>query len=224
MRNPIRIGLVTGHPMFCEGLTHAIGASANLSVVAQGENAADAFRIAEDASLDILLLEIEIPGVGVDALGSIFRAKCKARVIVLTALDDEALLIDALRAGARGYLLKDITGADLIYAIECVHRGQPQITPALAARALSSLATRHATLPDRKLGQLTARELQVLTYLSQGLTNREIGLKLGINVKTVKHHTVLLFAKLGVRNRVEAASTLRNGASSMVPMEVGLPH
>ena len=219
MRNPIRVGLVVNHPIFRVGLARAIGASENLSVVAQGQTAADAFRIAENTRLDILLLEIEVPGIGVGAVRSIAQAKCKAKVMVLTASDDEALVIDALQAGARGYLLKDVTGTDLIRAIECVHRGEPHITPSLAARALARLAIRRAELVG-----LTAREQQVLAYLSQGLTNREIGLKLGINTKTVKHHNVLLFAKLGVRNRVEAAAMLGKGSSSMVSDEIRLPH
>jgi two-component system nitrate/nitrite response regulator NarL len=213
VRTPIRIGLVAIHPLFRVGVTRAIGASENLTIAAQGETAEDAFRIAQKVNLDILLLEIEVPGMGVDEIRFIAREKCNAKVIVLTASSDEAQLIHALRAGAMGYLLKDVTGADLIRAIECVHRGEPHITPALAMRALG-----HLTTQRDELVQLSTREQEVLTYLSQGLTNREIGSKLGLHIKTVKYHTVLLFAKLGVRNRVEAAAKLRKGASNMVHM------
>jgi DNA-binding NarL/FixJ family response regulator len=169
MSYPIRIGLVAIHPLFRVGLANAIGASQNLTVVTEGETAEDAFRIAKRMTLDILLLEIEMPGMGVDAIRLIARAKCNAKVIVLTALCDEVLLIGALRAGAKGYLLKDVTGAELRRAIESVHGGEPQITPALATRALSLLAAR-----DAGPVELSGREWEVLTYLSEGLTNSEI--------------------------------------------------
>jgi DNA-binding NarL/FixJ family response regulator len=224
MRSPIRIGFVTDHPIFYEGATKAIEASANLTVVAKGRTAADAILIARDATLNILLLEIEIPGMGIDAVRTICRAKPNARVIVLTALGDEGLVVDALQAGAQGYLLKDVTGADLRHAIESVHRGEPHVTPVLACRALSRLARPATLFTSSKLVGLTAREQQVLRYMAQGLSNREIGLKLGIAVKTVKHHTVLLFAKLGVRNRVEATAVLHNATASVVHVEGRLTH
>jgi|SwirhisoilCB1_FD_contig_41_1920636_length_891_multi_3_in_0_out_0_2 two-component system, NarL family, nitrate/nitrite response regulator NarL len=220
MPRPIRIGLLTDHPMFAEGVTRALEASTNLTVVARGRTAADAFHIAKDATLDILLLEIEVPGVGIDGVRQMCHAKCHAKVIVLTALDDEGLVVGALRAGAQGYLLKDVTGADLRRAIESVHRGEPHVTLALASRTLRSMVEKRANLfTSHDLVGLTAREHQVLAYLSQGLTNQEIGLKLGINVKTVKHYTVTLFAKMGVRNRVEAAAAMRIGDLSDVHVD-----
>ena len=209
MRNSVRVGLITGHPIFRTGVTEAIGAAANLAVVAHGESAQDALQIASDATLDILLLEIESPGVGIDAVGSICQSACTAKVVVLTAFDDEVMIIDALRHGARGYILKVITGADLIAAIEAIHRGEYYITPALASRMVPRLLARAETqAASRHLHNLTSRERQVLSHLSSGLTNREIALKLGLSVKTVKQHKTLLFAKIGVRNRVEATAIL----------------
>ena len=205
----IRIGLVADHPLFREGLAEALGASANLTIVAQGRTADDALRMATDATLDILLLEIEIPGNGIDAVRAIRGAKCKVSVVIVTALDNEELVIEALRAGAQGYILKNVTGADLICAIEFIHRGEPHVTPALASRLLSRLVTRRDTL-FRDLIGLTSRERQVLSHVSRGLTNREIALQLGISIKTVKQHTMVLFSKMGVRNRVEATVMLRN--------------
>ena len=207
----IRIGLVADHPLFREGLTEALGASANLTIVAQGRTADDALRMATDATLDILLLEIEISGNGIDAVRAIRGAKCKVNVVILTAFDNEELVIEALRAGAQGYILKNVTGADLIRAIEFIHRGEPHVTPALASRILSRLVTRRdALFANRDLIGLTSRERQVLSHLSRGLTNREIALQLGISIKTVKQHTMVVFSKMGVRNRVEATAALRN--------------
>src|SRR5262245_48037957 len=189
MRNSIRIGLVTDHPIFRTGLTEAVGVKGNLAVVAHGRSARDALDMATDAALDILLLEIEIPGVGVGAVGSICQRARTAKVVVLTAVDDEAMMIDALRRGARGYILKVVSGSDLIGAIEAVHRGEHYITPALASRVLPRLLARAETqVASRHLHGLTSRERQVLSYLSSGLTSREIAVKLGLSVKTVKQH------------------------------------
>lgn len=209
MRSSIRIGLITEHPIFRTGVSEAIGTARNLAIVAHGQNVQDAFRMASDPTLDILLLEIEIPGIGIDAVGSICQSASSAKVVILTAVDDEVVIIDALRHGARGYILKVITGADLIGAIEAIHRGEYYITPALASRVLPRLLARpepHAS--GRHLHSLTSRERQVLSHLSSGLTNREIALKLGLSIKTIKQHKTLLFAKIGVRNRVEATAIL----------------
>jgi two-component system, NarL family, nitrate/nitrite response regulator NarL len=220
MRRPIRVGLVTDHPIFGEGLTKALEASENFTVVARGRTATDAFDIAKDATLDILILEIEILGIGTSAIGQMCRGKCNAKIMVLTALEDEALVVAALRAGARGYLLKEVTGPDLRRAIEAVHRGEPHVSLALASRALWSLATKRATLfRNSDLNNLTERERQILNCLSQGLTNQEIGSKLGIHTKTVKHHTVRLFAKMGVRNRVEATAAACSEDLSQIRVE-----
>lgn len=209
MRRYVRIGLVTEHPIFRTGVTEAIGTTGNLAVVAHGRSMQDAVEMASDETLDILLLEIEAPGIGVDAVRSICQRAGTAKVVVLTAVDDEVMIIDALRLGARGYILKVITGADLISAIEAVHRGEYYITPALASRVVPRLLARVETQTASKhLHNLTSRERQVLTHLSSGLTNREIALKLGLSVKTVKQHKTLLFAKIGVRNRVEATAIM----------------
>jgi two-component system, NarL family, nitrate/nitrite response regulator NarL len=225
VHDSIRIGLITDHPIFRTGLTQGLRAAGHIAVVAHGQSARDAFQMAADATLDILLIEIEIPGVGIDAVGSICQVKGNAKVVVLTAADDDALMINALRLGARGYILKLITGTDLIAAIEAIHRGEHYITPMLASRALPRLLARVETqTANRHLSGLTSRERQVLSHLSNGLTNQEIALKLGLSVKTVKQHKTLLFAKIGVRNRVEATAVLHDAQSGSRVGESGLAH
>jgi two-component system, NarL family, nitrate/nitrite response regulator NarL len=211
MFSSIRIGLVSDQPIFRTGLSEALRVSENFAVVAHGQTAEDAYRMAADASLDILLLEIEIPGIGTGAVRAICGAKPGTKVVVLTAVDSEGAIIDALRLGARGYILKEITGADLRHALEAVHGGQYYVTPTLLSRVLPHLLTRNeAPIVTRDLNGLTARERQVLGGLCRGLTNQEIAAALGLSVKTVKQHTTLLFAKLGVRNRVEATAALHD--------------
>src|SRR5262245_47779460 len=215
VQSRIRVGVVADHPLVRQGLNQALGAAARLAVVAEGGTADDAIAMANGAALDILLLEIEIPGNGIVAARAISRTKCDTKVIILTASDEEEPVIDALRAGAQGYILKDVTGADLIGAIESVHRGAPYITPALASRLVSHLATCHGTLlAKRDMVRLSPRERQVLSHLSEGLTSREMASQLGVSVKTIKKHKTLLFSKLGVRNRVEAAALLRDGSAA----------
>jgi two-component system, NarL family, nitrate/nitrite response regulator NarL len=209
MCSSIRIGLVTDQPIFRTGVTEALAGSGTLSVAAHGQTAGDALAMASDPSLDILLIEIEIPGVGIGTVGAICRTSCHAKVVVLTAVDDEVAAIHTLRLGARGYILKDVTGVELIRAIEAIRRGELCITPALTLRVLPRLLMASEGLPmSRDLSDLTARERQVLDYLSRGLTNREIATTLGLSVKTVKQHVTLIFAKIGVRNRVEATAAL----------------
>jgi two-component system, NarL family, nitrate/nitrite response regulator NarL len=224
MGSAVRIGLVTDQPIFCTGITAALDATDNLAIVAHGQTAEDALRMATDATIDILLLEIAIPGVGTNAVKAICRARPGAKVVVLTEVDDEVSIVDALRLGARGYILKEVTASDLRRALEAVHRGQYYITPTLVSRVLPRLLTRSEKhLVNRDLNSLTSRERQVLSGLCRGLTNQEIAGTLGLSVKTVKQHTTLLFAKLGVRNRVEATAVLHNAEVATVA-EARLPH
>jgi DNA-binding NarL/FixJ family response regulator len=148
---------------------------------------------------------------------AICGAKPGTKVVVLTAVDSEGAIIDALRLGARGYILKEITGAHLRQALKAVHGGQYYVTPTLLSRVLPHLLTRNeAPIVTRDLNGLTARERQVLGGLCRGLTNQEIAAALGLSVKTVKQHTTLLFAKLGVRNRVEASAVLHSADSETI--------
>jgi two-component system nitrate/nitrite response regulator NarL len=225
MRRFVRIGLITEHPIFRTGVTEAIGATGHLAVLSHGRTMQDALEMVSDPSLDILLLEIEASGVGVEAVGAICQSASTAKVVVLTAIEDEGMIIDALRLGARGYILKVITGADLISAIEAVHRGEYYITPVLASRVVPRLLARAETqAASRHLQNLTSRERQVLSHLSSGLTNREIALKLGLSVKTVKQHKTLLFAKIGVRNRVEATAILHEVHAGAPARESSFAH
>lgn len=221
MDNCIRIGLVDDQAIFREGVAHALLASTNLTIVAEGETADDAIRMTGETALDVLLLEIGLSGNGIETVRAIRHMKSKVKIVVLTAADDEELVIGALRAGAHGYILKDIRGVDLMHAIESIHRGASYVTPALASRLLSRLVTqtRSGRLSTNKECidgiDLTSRERQVLGYLSEGLTNREVAAKLGLSVKTIKQHATLLFLKMGVRNRVEATVAIRKSQLSL---------
>jgi len=209
----IRIGVVDDDPIFRTGVAHTLRASPNLAVVAEGATAADALKMAAGDTLDILILAAEIRGNSLEIARAIRDMDSEAKIVILTASDDAKLVPDAIRAGARGYILKDVSKIDLIHAIESIYRGERHITPALASRLLWHLIPQ-GTAPSANgksndAIRLTSRERQVLGLLSEGLTNQEIASKLGISVLTIKQFTNLIYSKMGVRNRMEAAAALR---------------
>jgi DNA-binding NarL/FixJ family response regulator len=209
----IRIGVVDDDPIFRAGVVHTLRASPNLALIAEGGTAADARKMAAGNTLDILILATEIRGDSLETARAIRQMDSKVKVVILTVSDDAELVSDAIRAGARGYILKDVSKIDLIHAIESIYRGERHITPALASRLLWHLIPQGpAPLANGKGNdpiRLTSRERQVLGLLSEGLTNQEIALKLGISVLTIKQFTNLIYSKMGVRNRTEAAAALR---------------
>jgi two-component system nitrate/nitrite response regulator NarL len=209
----IRIGVVDDDPIFRAGIVHTLEASPNLAPVTEGATAADALKMAAGNTLDILILATEIRENSLEIARAIRQTDSKVKIVILTASDDAELVSDAIRAGALGYILKDVSKTDLIHAIECIYRGERHIAPALASRLLWRLITQGPTPSangkSSDLIRLTSRERQVLGLLSEGLTNQEIALKLGISVLTIKQFTNLIYSKMGVRNRMEAVAALR---------------
>lgn len=205
MNKRVRIAIVALHPLFRVGVVNLLRRSDNFDVVAEGETADDAIRIATDPALHILLLDIEDPGHVIEAVRAIGQPQPKARIIILSASDEEERVVDALRAGAQGYVLKEVDGRGLVAAVKAVHRGEPHIAEPLASRLVSRLVTQSETmLSNTNRIDLSSRQRQILNHLAEGLTNREIALKLGLTIRTIKQHMMLLFSKIGVRNRVEA--------------------
>src|SRR5262245_9798311 len=198
----INVALVDGQPLFRQGVTNAIIGS-RLVVVAEGGTADDARRAARKCKPDILLFDIGVPGDGIRAIRDALRLRPTMKVVILTGSDAEQDVVDALRVGALGYILKDISGSALVSAIEAIHRGEPYITSSLASRLL--IQSGEPSLADKtEKVDLTPRDKQILGHLAKGLTTREIGRSLGICVSTVTHCKSELFRKLRVRNRIEA--------------------
>jgi DNA-binding NarL/FixJ family response regulator len=151
----------------------------------------------------VLLLEAAIQGDGIEAAKTILSGRSRTKIMILTALDDDAPVSRALRAGVHGYILKGITGNELIRAVKDVHSGEPYVTPQLAARLLM-LSKSDALATKKKIADLSHREQQVLDCLCQGLTDKEIATRLNISRSTIRYYLALVFKKLNVRNRVEA--------------------
>jgi two-component system nitrate/nitrite response regulator NarL len=210
MDHRIRIAVVDDHPLFCAGVTQTFCESDDLHIVATGSSHNDAVEIVKRSHPDILLMDIQLPGGGIQAMQSIAAMACGTRVIMLTASDNESDVAAALEAGACGYVLKGTSGRELIGAVRLVQKGETYVTPALAARLLKDIHKRAAPVrSESAVFVLTPREETILECVAVGRTNKEIAIELNISEKTVKHYMTTIMHKLQVRNRVEAALKAR---------------
>lgn len=208
----IRIGVVDDHPLLREGVVSTLKAAA-MDVVGVGASAGDATRLAGEHEPDVMLLDISMPGGGVEAARAIAQSHPKIRTIMLTVSEREDDVIAAMEAGARAYVLKGIGGQELVATIRAVNKGETYITPQIAARVLSRMQHRATTSsPGRAKtfdADLTTREEQIMGQVAKGLTNKEIAIKFSLSEKTVKHYMTSVLQKLQVRNRVQAVIALQ---------------
>lgn len=211
----IRVLVVDDHPLFREGVAEILSRDPGVEVIAQGATADEAVRLASTYLPDILLLDIEIPGGGINAIQRV-AAKCPVtHIVMLTASENN--LMPALKAGARGYVLKGVSGQELLSIVYGVMAGESYVTPSLAAgmlREMSRAKSASEQAPNL-LDALNERERQILEQVAKGASNREIGLSLGLSEKTVKHYMTNVLQKLQVRNRVEAALWAQKDAQSV---------
>jgi two-component system nitrate/nitrite response regulator NarL len=207
MTDPVHVVIVDDHPLFRQGVSQTLASAPDVEVVAEGESADDAIRLVSDLLPDLLLLDINIPGGGLNAAQVVATRSPVTKIVILTVSEDEDTLLAALRAGARAYVLKGVSGRDLIAILRGVMAGEVYITPVLAASLLIEMtgSGRRENLTANPLDELTEREHQVLELVASGLSNKEIGQQLFLSEKTVKHHMTNILGKLQVRNRVEAA-------------------
>jgi len=201
--NRIRVMIADDHPLMREGLSAVIASQSDMAVVAEAESGDAAVEAFRRHRPDVALMDLRMPNLdGVAATAAILKEFPGSRVLVLSTFDGDEDIHRALRAGARGYLLKDIYREELVEAIRAVHAGQRRIPPAVAAR----LAER---IPR---SELTSRETDILSGLVQGKTNKQIGADLAITEGTVKWHVNIILGKLGVEDRTQAAiAALRRG-------------
>jgi two-component system, NarL family, nitrate/nitrite response regulator NarL len=207
MTEKIRIAVIDDHPMLRAGVAHTLRAEPDFEVVGEGGSASDALRIARDELPDIMLLDVSLPGGGIEAAQAIASACPVVKVVMLTVLQNEESVSAALQAGARGYILKGISGPDFVRTVRDIDRGENYVSPSLAARLLAAAKSKNADrdLDANPLSALTAREEQILSLVAEGLSNKEVGAQLKLSEKTVKYYMTNILQKLQVRNRVEAA-------------------
>ena len=205
--DPIRIVIVDDHTMLREGLKSILTLEDDLEVVADADSARDAASIVGNTKPHVVLLDLRMPGVGgLDVIGPIHEASPRSKVLILTASDDRRDHVAALTQGARGIIMKDSAADTLVTAIRAVHNGQAWVDREITGTLLEELANRgNPEGPDAEGPSLTARESEIVDLVISGCRNREISEKLTISEKTVKAHLSNIFAKLGVRDRLELA-------------------
>ena len=206
MDENISISVIDDHPLMRDGIVATLQSCPNFDVVATGGTADDAVRIAEQYSPRMMLIDLSMPGGGLDAAKRICFAHPNIKVMILTVSERGDDVIAAMSTGVSGYILKGISGVDLVATLKAVSLGETYITPNLAARLLSKTRTAQPNGQHKASEvQLTAREEQILMELKLGATNKEIARKLSLSEKTVKHYMTSVLQKLRARNRVEAA-------------------
>ncbi len=215
MSDPIRIAVIDDHPLYRKGVIDTLLDAPDLVCVAEGATAEDAIRISMNDAPDIILLDVTMPGGGIEAAREIRNTCPFVKTVMLTASENERHVSDALQSGVSGYILKGSSGAELLQIIRAVRNAELYITPALAARLLTQIKQPTTeTRGQADVSTLTYREEQVLQLLSQGLMNKEIAHKLGLTEKTVKHYMTELMQKLNARNRVEAVLNARKRSAA----------
>src|SRR3990172_7953272 len=206
----IRVLVADDHPLFRQGVIHTIRAQPGLTLVGEASTAAETIQRAIETSPDVIQLDLQFPdGSGLDVLQAVMPECPATGVIVLTVVEDEDTLLQALKMGARGYVLKGIGGGDLGSVVRAVAAGETYVTPQMAGRLLKELTGRPTRSGDN-IEDLSDREHQILELVANGLTNKEIADQLFLSEKTVKHYMTNILEKLQVRNRVEAALLARD--------------
>ena len=200
-----RVLLVDDQPLVRAALQMVITDTADLEVVAEAGDGAEAVRLVQELAPDVVVMDLRMPGMdGVEATRLITTGTGSTRVVVLTTFDDDDYVYGALRAGASGFLVKDMALDDILAAVRIVAAGDALIAPSVTRRLIEEFAGRPTAEPPRRveLGSITNREREVLTLVGSGLSNAEIADRLCISVATAKTYLTRLLAKLGARDRV----------------------
>ena len=197
----IRLLIVDDHPVVRDGLRGMFAGDDRFTVLGEAGDGREALAVAEAVAPDVVLLDLRMPVMdGVTTIRELKARGSTARVLVLTTYDTDSDVLPAIKAGATGYLLKDTPREDLFRAVVAADRGESVLSPAVAGRLMGELRS-----PAKE--PLSQRELEVLTLISQGFTNRETAGRLFISEATVKTHLLHAYAKLGVRDRAAAVAT-----------------
>lgn len=205
---PIRVLLADDQPLLRTGFRMVLGAEDDLDIVGEAGDGVEAVELARRLLPDVVLMDIRMPRMdGVAATKAIVDARLPVRVLILTTFELDEYIVGGLRAGASGFLAKDVPAEDLVTAIRTVARGEAVVAPRILRRLLDRFAS---ALPDpnaappRSLDVLTDREREVLVQVAKGLSNAEIAALLSVSETTIKTHVGHVLTKLGLRDRVQA--------------------
>lgn len=201
----IKVLLVDDHTLLRQGLRKLLELEHSIEVVGEAENGKEALEKAKELNPDVVLLDINMPGMnGVEATSFLKESHPETKIIILTIHKDDEYIFEAVKAGASGYLLKDVDTQDLVRAVETAFKGESIIDPAIASKLLHEFSRISKGNVETLHDCLTEREREILRLLVQGLSNRDVAEKLFISEKTVKNHISNIFRKLEVTDRTQA--------------------
>lgn len=203
----IRLMIADDHKLFREGIKALLAVTNDIEIIGEAEDGHSVLQQARELQPDVILMDINMPGLnGIRATEQILEKQPQTRIIMLTMLEDDASIFLAMRAGARGYLLKGADPQEVLSVIRAVAEGQALFGPAIAARLMNYFKELSAkpAVSGAPFPELTEREMEVLRLISQGLNNQEIAHKLVLSHKTVRNHITNIFSKLQVADRAQA--------------------
>lgn len=208
---PIRVLIADDHVLFRDGLRALLTAVPETELVGEATSGDEAVALAERLQPDLILMDVQMPGRnGVEATRQIVQASPHIHVLVMTMFDDDATVFAAMRAGARGYLLKGATHEELLRAIRGVSNGEAFFSPQIAGRMIAYFAQMRQAAPKVPFPELSEREREVLALIAQGATNPEIAARLVLSSKTVRNHVSNILSKLQVADRAQAMLRARD--------------
>jgi DNA-binding NarL/FixJ family response regulator len=211
MMGEITIAVIDDHPLFREGVMRILSEVQGFRILGEGSTREDALEICANLKPTILLMDISMPGGGLNAILPILEINSEQKIIMLTVSETSDDVMSALDKGAKAYVLKGVGSRALTDIVRSIADGETYVSPALSARLLSDMSSAAALAKQpNPINELTSREHEVLSLVAEGLSNKRIALRLGVHEKTIKQHMTHIFAKLGTSNRTEAAMVLRN--------------
>ena len=205
MSDPLRILVAEDHSLFRKGLRALLAAVPDFQLIGEAETGREAVALALDLLPDVVLMDLQMPDLnGIEATREILAARPSTKILVVTLFEDDDSVFLALRAGGRGYILKDTDEEEMIRAIRAVANGEAIFSPAVATRVLAYFAGPRLDAPLAVFPSLTGREREIRHLIAQGKSNAAIANQLSLSVKTIANHVSNIFAKLQVADRAEA--------------------
>ena len=211
MKDTVRVLIADDHPLFREGMRGRLDRVDDIAVVGEASSGGEAVEFAHRLTPHVVLMDIKMPGLnGIEATREILRAKPQIGVLMLTMFEDDDSVFAAMRAGAKGYLLKDSGGEGVVHAIRAVTSGEAVFGPGVAERIIGFFSAPRSAAPRRAFPELTEREEEILSLVAQGKSNQEIAGQLFVSVKTVRNHVSNILLKLQVADRAQAVIRARD--------------
>jgi DNA-binding NarL/FixJ family response regulator len=210
---PLRVLIADDHPLFRHGLSALLSASSDsdFEVVGEATTGEEVIELSAKLQPDVILMDIQMPGVnGIEATRSILHTSPHIHILIITMFEDDASVFMAMRAGARGYVLKDALKDDMLHAIRAVGRGEAIFSPAIATRLIDFFSAPRPVAPPQAFPELTEREREILTLIAQGHNNTEIATRLVLSPHTVRNYVSNIFSKLQVADRAQAIIRARD--------------